>query len=191
MRGGHPPAREHLPRLPGPVSAGRRVTSVLNGPDEPHALRRKGRLHRDGLLVEEGGQGGAEGGDRPDFRHDGGRQLHANPATVGVEARPRRRLPALDVQRDHPRRRMEAGARGGSGPSRLRRILRYLQPPDRRFEVRPDLCGSAKESRAFRRHARHPQERLARARAEEPSRPKTSPSTTRLPSSASTSCVWS
>src|SRR6266542_6026399 len=63
MRGGHPSAREHRPRLPGPVSAGRRVTAVFNGPDEPHALRRKGRLHRDGLLVEEGGQGGAEGGD--------------------------------------------------------------------------------------------------------------------------------
>ena len=197
LRGGHPQARGDPRRLPGPLPPGRRLAPVLDGADEPAARRRQGRLHRHGLLVEEGRQGSEEVRNRADRRLDGGRQLQPRSRPVGAEARPR--APPTSTS---PRTRRSTASSGrhepqaGSVPLVCDASSDIFSRPIDVSRYAPDLRRRAEEPRALGRHARDPARRPARARPRRTcrrcstTRPRRrrSPSTTRRRSSASTSC---
>ena len=79
-----------------------------------------------------------------------GRQLQARAEAAGAEARPGRRLRPLHVQQHDLRDGVALAARHRRGAARVRHVVRHLQPPDRRREVRADLRRRAEEPRARR-----------------------------------------
>ena len=165
-RAGHPRARQRARELQGAVPAGRRVAAVLDGAAQPADRRRHRRLHRDRRLGAEGGQGSAARRHREHRRVDRERELQPHPAPGRAEADAKRRLRPHDDEQHVVRHRVDRRAGSRRCAARRRHLVRHVQPPDRRVEVRTDLRRRAEEPRPVRRDAGDRSRRSAAALAE-------------------------
>ena len=106
---GHPRAGRRSRELQGAVPAGRREPAVLDGAAQPADGRPDGRLHHDGHVGGQGGEGSEARRHGQRDRIDAGRQLQPHPRAGGVPVHAGRGLRAHHLEQ-HDRGHAVAGA---------------------------------------------------------------------------------
>ena len=153
-RGGHSEARGNPGRIPRAVPRRRGIPPVLDGADELPPAGRQGRLRRRApgpqKAVKEARKVGTV-----QVAATTSRRASTESAAVGLKldrppptctSRPQNTIYGTEWGYD---------PQTGCRPARGRRVLRRLQPADRRLPRRPHLRGRAEEPGPGRRHAGH------------------------------------